>query len=207
MPHPLNDAPPAVQLADWRCSIAEAYARTRSADDPAAAWTEWRADRDRLFADHPQSPLAEADRDSFSGLRYFDYDPALRLLVDLEPIAGQAEDWEIGQDGTMRLHVVARTRGLADTLGAELQLYWIAGYGGGLFMPFADATSGRETYGGGRYLLDTMKGADLGRSGPYTVLDFNFAYYPSCAHNPAWTCPLTPPGNRLPAPVEAGQRG
>ena len=92
--------------------------------------------------------------------------------------------------------------------GAEqpLELYWLDGYGGGLFVPFADATSGRETYGAGRYLLDTVKGADLGVSHGRLVLDFNFAYQPSCAYDPRWTCPLTPPANRFAVAVCAGER-
>jgi hypothetical protein len=87
-----------------------------------------------------------------------------------------------------------------------LELYWLTSYGGGLFLPFADATSGTETYGAGRYLLDTVKGADLGQEEGRLVLDFNFAYFPSCAYDPRWTCPLAPPANRLSVPVRAGER-
>ena len=85
-------------------------------------------------------------------------------------------------------------------------MYWLEGYGGGLWLPFSDATSGAETYGGGRYLYDTIKGADLGISGADIVLDFNFAYNPSCAYDERWSCPLSPPENRLPFAVKAGER-
>ena len=88
----------------------------------------------------------------------------------------------------------------------SLELYWLEGYGGGVFLPFADTTSGSITYGAGRYLLDTAKGADLGMSGDRLVLDFNFAYNPSCAYDPRWVCPLAPPENRLPLAVHAGER-
>ena len=88
----------------------------------------------------------------------------------------------------------------------ELELYWLEGYGGGLFVPFADATSGDETYGAGRYVLDTVKGADLGTEDGRLVLDLNFAYQPSCSYDPRWTCPLAPPANRLAVPVRAGER-
>ena len=88
----------------------------------------------------------------------------------------------------------------------ELELYWLDAYGGGLFVPFGDATSGDETYGAGRYLLDTVKGADLGMDGDRLVLDFNLAYNPSCAYDPRWACPLTPPANRLEIAVRAGER-
>jgi uncharacterized protein (DUF1684 family) len=90
----------------------------------------------------------------------------------------------------------------------RLSLFWLTGYGGGLFLPFRDATNGTQTYGAGRYLLDTAKGADLGSgSAPGTiVIDFNFAYQPSCAFYPQWSCPLAPPENRLEQPIEAGER-
>jgi uncharacterized protein (DUF1684 family) len=88
----------------------------------------------------------------------------------------------------------------------ELELYWLDGYSGGLFLPFRDGTSGKETYGAGRYLFDTVKGADLGMEGDRLVLDFNFAYNPSCAYDPRWVCPLAPYPNRLEAPIRAGER-
>jgi uncharacterized protein len=90
----------------------------------------------------------------------------------------------------------------------RLGLYWMAGYAGGLFLPFRDATNGEETYGAGRYLLDAAKSADLGAgSAPDSLLlDFNFAFHPSCAFDPRWSCPLAPPENRLDVRVEAGER-
>jgi len=86
-------------------------------------------------------------------------------------------------------------------------VWWLGSYGGGVFVPLRDATSGRTTYGGGRYLLDTVKGADLGGSASdgVLVLDLNFAYNPSCAYDPAWACPLAPPGNVLAVEVPAGE--
>jgi uncharacterized protein (DUF1684 family) len=93
-----------------------------------------------------------------------------------------------------------------DGVERELELYWLDGYGGGLFLPFRDGTSGSETYGAGRYLLDTVKGADLGTDGDRLVLDFNFAYNPSCAYDPKWVCPLAPYPNRLVTPIRAGER-
>ena len=90
-------------------------------------------------------------------------------------------------------------------VACSLALYWLDGYGGGVFVPFGDGTSGESTYPAGRYLLDTVKGADLGSSGADLVFDFNFAYNPSCAYDPAWTCPLAPPGNTLAIPVKGGE--
>ena len=73
-------------------------------------------------------------------------------------------------------------------------------------MPFRAATSGDKTYGGGRYLLDTVKGADLGCAAEgQTVLNFNFAYNPSCAYSGRWVYPLAPPAKHLPAAVESGE--
>jgi uncharacterized protein (DUF1684 family) len=89
---------------------------------------------------------------------------------------------------------------------ASLALYWIEGYGGGLWLPFADATTGVATYGGGRYLYDTIKGADLGVNESSIVLDFNYAYHPSCAYDERWSCPLAPAENRLDFAIEAGER-
>ncbi len=207
--HPIrtDDAHPLLQLADWRRRTFELYARIRGEPDPTVAWRDWRDSRDALFARHPQSPLPAAARSCFSGLPAYPYDPGLRFQVALEPATATAERrLEIGDDGTARLVPVGRTLGLRPDLGAELTLYWIAGYGGGLFLPFRDATSGNETYGGGRYLLDAIKGADLGSCDDRLVLDFNFAYHPSCVHSADWTCPLAPPENRLPAPVRGGER-
>ncbi len=84
----------------------------------------------------------------------------------------------------------------------------MAGYAGGLFVPFRDASNGHETYGAGRYLLDTAKSADLGPGSAdgSLILDFNFAFQPSCAFDPKWSCPLAPPENRLDLRIEAGER-
>ena len=82
------------------------------------------------------------------------------------------------------------------------------GYAGGLFLPLLDATNGVETYGAGRYLLDAAKSADLGgdAAAGTLVVDANFAFQPSCAFDPHWACPLAPPGEPVPARIEAGER-
>lgn len=195
-----------LDLWDWRRQVAGLYAQVRAASDPAAAWRLWVDKRDGLFRTHPQSPIPERERASFGGLAYFEYDPSARLLVGLRPAPAARWEADGGADGRIALRRFARTSGLAPRFGGELDLWWVEGYGGGAFLPFRDATSGRESYGGGRYLLDAVKGADLGAADGKTVLDFNFAYQPSCAYSPAWVCPLAPPDNRLPAPVRAGER-
>ena len=150
-------------LWDWRRRVAELYAEIRAFHDPEFAWRLWRAARDELFRAHPQSPLDPHQRRTFAGLALFDYDPAFRCVVDLAP-APEADRHELagGRDGYVQLIPFARTDGLRARFGGELTLYWLGGYGGGVFLPFRDATTGRTTFGGGRYLLDGIKGADLG---------------------------------------------
>jgi uncharacterized protein (DUF1684 family) len=88
----------------------------------------------------------------------------------------------------------------------RLEVLWLDAYGGGIFIPFRDGSNGDATYGGGRYLLDTVKGADLGHESDRIILDFNYAYHPSCVHSYRWSCPLAPPANQLELVVEAGER-
>jgi uncharacterized protein (DUF1684 family) len=180
-----------LDLLDWKRRIFELYAEVR-ASAPHAGWERWRAVRAELFRAHPQSPSP-----GYADLAYFDYDPAFRFRAEVEP----AEEQAVEIDGfPFRRFAVARFE-----LGA-LELYWLEGYGGGVFLPFADETRGTETYGAGRYLLDTVKGSDLGTEDGRLVLDFNFAYNPSCSYDDRWACPLTPPANRLPLPIRAGER-
>ena len=193
-------------LWDWRRRVARLYAAIRAELDPQRAWMHWRTVRDEMFRDHPQSPIDPGCR--FEGLNMFPYDPELVFHVKHSAIKdAPVETFQAGADGQVNVQPFARTQGLRSKLGGELTLYWLLGYGGGVFLPFADATSGRDTYGAGRYLLDTIKGADLGSTPDgLTVLDFNFAYNPSCAYSPRYLCPLAPPTNRLPMPVRAGER-
>ncbi len=195
-----------VELLDWKRRVSELYARARSGPDPRAAWSEWRRERDDLMASHPQSPLAQEVRARFTGLPYFDYDPGARVLATVESVEPRRHDIATSGEGS---YSFTRFGTAAFTLSAtplKLELYWLDGYGGGLFVPFADQTSGDESYGGGRYLLDTVKGADLGSVKDGLVFDFNFAYNPSCSYDPRWVCPLAPPANRLAAPIRAGER-
>lgn len=196
-----------LDLLDYRRRVNDLYHAIRQSDDPQSAWDQWRSARDELFATHPQSALDAAQRASFSGLRYYDYDPAYRLTVpidyNVEPLTHAGE---IGADGHLSYRRIAQVAFDLPTGSGRLNLYWIEGYGGGLFLPFRDATCGETTYGAGRYLYDTIKGADLGATPSEILLDFNFAYHPSCAYNPRWVCPLAPPENRLAIAIPAGER-
>ena len=193
-------------LMDWKRTVFDLYRRIRSNSDPQDAWREWRRVRDKLIAEHPQSPISEDKRSEFHGLDYFDYDPEFRLVVQPEPTDPETYRIPTSGDGTYEFTRIGKADFELKGRNCVLEVYWLEGYGGGIFLPFRDATSGKTTYGACRYLLDTIKGADLGLQDGGLVLDFNFAYNPSCAYDPKWVCPLAPPPNRLDLSVEAGER-
>jgi len=192
-------------LLDWKRRVFSLYAAVRALE-PEAGWRLWRETRDELFRSHPQSPLPADRRASFDGLEYWPYDPQARVLAQLEDVEAAPEPVETS--GTEPILFRPFARASFELAGEQLALEvaWLAAYGGGVFLSFRDATSGTESYGGGRYLLDTVKGADLGDEEGRLVLDFNFAYNPSCSYDPGWVCPLAPPANRLAVAVEAGER-
>jgi uncharacterized protein (DUF1684 family) len=191
-------------LLDWRRQVATLYAgvRAEARADPEGALARFRTARDRLFAEHPDSPLPADKRTAFPGVSYWPYEPALRFEVEVGPapaerltaISSTGDPYALDRIGRVSLPM------------GTLDVYWVAVYGGGVFLPFRDGTSGGESYGGGRYLLDTVKGADLGGTDGRLVVDFNYAYNPSCAYDPRWSCPLAPPANRLTVPILAGER-
>jgi len=196
-----------MELWDWRRRVSDLYAQIRTMQ-PSEGWRHWRAVRDDLFRHHPQSPLSPPARGRFDGINCYDYDPSYRFVVECMPLTSLATlRTAAGDDGDVVLRPFGQTRGLAPRLGGELTLYWIEGYGGGVFLPFKDETNGTATFSGGRYLLDTIKGADLGwDAGGHFILDFNFAYNPSCAYSDQWACPLAPSENTIRSPVSAGER-
>jgi uncharacterized protein len=196
----------ALDLLDWKRRVFELYASIRAEPRPKLAWRRWVEVRDELFASHPQTPLDDETRPDFDGLEYFEYDPVARVIGTVEPADGALEQLAAGTHAPIGFRHIGQVR--FTLAGAEQRagLYWLEAYGGGLFLPFVDETSGRETYGGGRYLLDTVKGADLGAVDEGLVLDFNFAYNPSCSYDARWACPLAPAGNRLSVPVRAGEQ-
>jgi uncharacterized protein len=182
-------------LLDWKRRIFALYAEVRSAESPESGWQHWCEVRSELYRGHPQSPRVGGEP------AYFPYDSGLRFEARVEPLPPATLEIEGSGGSKTRFGRFA----LARFAGLELELYWLEAYGGGVFLPFRDATSGRETYGAGRYLLDTVKGADLGGGADTLVLDFNFAFNPSCAWNDRWACPLAPPANRLARRMEGGE--
>lgn len=200
----MSDGPAgALAVLDWRRRVHRLYAEVRAEPDPEAGHALWREGRDRLFATHPSSPLLAEERAGFSGLPVAGYDPAWRFEAEVEPAETAHLDVPTGTDGVVPFDRIGRVR-LGD-LGT-LDVWRLGSYGGGLFVPVKDALAGRPggTYGGGRYLLDTVKGADLAGD-PALVVDLNFAYNPSCAYDPEWACPLAPAGNVLAGPVPVGE--
>jgi uncharacterized protein (DUF1684 family) len=216
-----------LSLADWRRRLAELYAEVRALArlDPPSAWGHWRATREWLYREHPQSPVPINERGAFR-LQTWPYADALRFEVPVEPRPAAAVAPAVGlavglageRPPLLPLPVSVGDEIVSSLLGVvrlpfasgerSLNLYWLSGYAGGLFLPFRDTTNGRQTYGAGRYMLDGAKSADLGGDPERgtLVVDFNFAYQPSCAFDPRWACPLAPPENRLDVAVEAGER-
>lgn len=194
-------------VLDWRREVAALYAEVRAAPDPAEGHIRWRTRREELIATHPASPVPAGDRASRPPGVYGAYDPDLRFVCEIDELAEPSGfSVETGTDGTVSFARLGRVR--LGKLGT-LDVWWHTGYGGGLFLPMRDASP--RTYGGGRYLLDTTKGADLGgridlqRGGGQVVVDLNFAYNPSCAYDPSWACPLAPPSNVLEVGIEVGE--
>lgn len=203
----LYNGPDTLALADWRTRINALYTQVRAIPDAKAARRYWQDSRSALFRDHPMSPIPHDRRAGLTEIPVYPYDPALRFEVGIEPADGPSVEVPVGNDGVLLRRPHSRTIGLEPVFGKEMTLFWIEGYGGGLFLPFKDATNGTETYGGGRYLIDSIKGAYLGLSAVQAfILDFNFAYYPSCAHNPEWICPLAPEENSGFPAIRAGER-
>jgi hypothetical protein len=157
-----------------------------------------RREKDEFFATSPHSPIPPHAQDGFTGLDYYPPDPELRFPVPIEAI--DPEPVTIGTTtGEERVyHKVAIATITID--GSEVPLSLYSTGHPGLFLPFRDATSGKETYGAGRYL-------DLEPNDDGTVtIDFNYAYSPFCAYNNAYSCALPPYDNWFDVPIRAGER-
>ena len=196
----------AIEVADWRRRVFALYDAVRRADAPEDAHELWRIERDDLMLRHPATPLSAADRALFEGLPIASYDPGWRFELPILPADPGGFEFPTGTDGVVPFERIGQVE-VPDA--GTLDVWRLMSYGGGLFVPVRDALAGRPggTYGGGRYLLDTIKGADLGADAERgtIVLDFNFAYNPSCAYDPAWACPLPQPGNVLSVAVPVGE--
>ncbi len=196
-----------LDLLDYRRRVTEMYRAVREGNGNPEVWAWFRQQRDDLFHTHPQSALDDEQKRAFTGLPYYDYDPGFRVVASVDTdVESAVLHVELGDDGYFEYRRIGQVTFELPTGSGRLSLFWITGYGGGLFLPFGDATNRETTYGAGRYLYDTIKGADLGATLTEIVLDFNYAYNPSCAYNPRWVCPLAPFENRLPFPIPAGEK-
>ena len=207
--------PDFLDLYDYGHRVAAMYRERaealQSGEDAALVLQRFRVARNALFATHPQSALDEEQRKQFEGLRYFPYNPALSVTASVETTIEPALlTVAMNAEESMTMTKVARLHFTVEGQEVGLSLYWLNIYGGGLFLPFRDTTSPAESYGGGRYLFDTIKGSDFLPVPGFSekeriVLDFNYAYNPSCAYNYKWVCPLAPLENRLHVPIRAGE--
>lgn len=195
-------------LADYRRRVADLHTEVRARGVGRAGWQHWCEARDTLYRTHAQSPVPPGHRTSFTSIPRWEYDPAFATTGQVRPAADEDAVDRLGHSGQGETSFVRV--GTVDFVLAgrehSLALWWLDAYGGGLFLPFRDLTSGQQTYGGGRYLLDGAKSADLGGTEDHLLLDFNFAYHPSCVHDTRWSCPLAPPENHLAVAVTAGER-
>jgi uncharacterized protein (DUF1684 family) len=168
--------------------------------DPAEhELVHFRIAKDTWFARDPHSPLSHDEQHRFQGLAYYPFNPALHMHLPLdrdvsdEPIVmdtSTGDSREYRRAGKIHFEVNGQP--------AELTVY--ADPDGDLFLPMRDATSGKETYGAGRYLEPEMAGEDE------VQVDFNYLYNPYCAYNEAYSCPLPPLENWLRVPIEAGEK-
>lgn len=204
-----------LDLYDYRRQTAKIYQERRRAftagEDAEKILKQFRQSRDDLFAHHPQSALDEKQRQEFQGLHYFSYNPDMRFVVaidtEVEPVQQKIA---MNRTESMTMITMGNVHFTIDEEPVTLSIYWLNIYSGGLFLPFRDRSGPQESYGGGRYLFDTIKGSDPlpdpeGRGAQYITLDFNYAYNPSCAHNDRWFCPLAPVENHLKVAIRAGE--
>ena len=164
-----------------------------------------RAEKDKFFKESPASPLLPEDKKTFTGLKYYPIDLSLRFVGPLHILKDQPIDslWDTGgEKRAARKYGYFEFTHQGKTYRLLVYQFVNAGLSGdeSLFLGFTDETSGKETYGGGRYI-------DLERNAKgQLIVDFNMAYNPYCAYNPAYICALPPAENHLPFPVRAGEK-
>lgn len=173
----LNGAPSVVDFGDWSFFVVDREGRL------AARL------RDRAWA----------AKQPFSGLAYFDHDPQWVIEADWETLSPPLSMEVPNVSGDLKRVEVAH-RAVFSVGGEQVSLLPMAVSDTEVFFVFRDRTSGRETYGAGRFLKVPAP------AGGKIRLDFNRAYNPPCAFTPFATCPLPPPENWLPFPVTAGEK-
>lgn len=175
-------------------------------DEYAAELRENRAEKDRFFAEHPQSPIPPEERDDFEELSYFEPDLSYRVEATVR-VHGQPEPVEMDTtaDTVVRYLRIATFEFDLDGETHELAAYRQEGnQDNTLFIPFRDKTTGQQTYHLGRYMELEPEGELT--AGETVPLDFNLAYTPFCAYSETFACPLAPEENWLETTIEAGER-
>ncbi|MDX1687515.1 MAG: DUF1684 domain-containing protein [Candidatus Promineifilaceae bacterium] len=168
--------------------------------------TRFRAEVDDFMAYHPQSPLTEEQQEAFQGLNYYDENPDLVFEVEVERFSEEEPLIEMDTSTGDSQHFRRWGRFLFEIDGEETSLtIYSDPQAGDFFLPFKDATSGRETYGAGRYLDSHRPGLRRLAEGRFEI-DFNYAYNPYCAYNENYRCPLPPAENWLEVPIHAGEK-
>jgi uncharacterized protein (DUF1684 family) len=183
---------------------------TDSDTDTPEGWErrlrENRAEKDRFFAEHRQSPIPPEEREEFEGLSYFDPDPTYRVAATVTV----HDDPETVEMDTTDGRTVPYRRVVTFSFDLDGESHDLHGYrregedAENIFVPFRDKTTGQETYEGGRY-MELEPDGDLTDCDRVTV-DFNLAYAPFCAYSETFACPLPPEENWLATAIEAGER-
>lgn len=196
-----------LDLLDYRRTVSELYATVREHSANEAIYQTWVTVRDELFATHSQSALDKDQKSKFQGLNYYEYDPAYNVVGEFNADVEEKEyHIDVGDDGDVHYKRIGEVTFTLPTGTGTLSVFWIMGYGGGIFIPFGDTTNKISTYGAGRYLYDTIKGADLGMRDGKMILNFNYAYNPSCSYNYRWVCPLAPPESKVDFEIHVGEK-
>jgi uncharacterized protein (DUF1684 family) len=176
----------------------------REVEDHRRQLEAFRKQKDKFLVEHEQSPLLGEDKEHFTGAHYFPIDTKYRVIATLVPEArpgvfrvqtttGDFKEYE--RVGRLEFELDGQSLSLVAFMPPSDEPL----HGNRLFVPFRDKTSGKDTYGAGRY-LDLSK-----RPGDTYVVDFNRAYNPYCAYSPYYSCPLPPGENNLPVEVRAGE--
>lgn len=159
-----------------------------------------RQHKDEFFRSSPHSPLGSKQKRNFEGLAYYGENPDLRFDVEVERFEKQEKVRMHTSTGEVQEYYKYGTFDFdANGTRARLTVY-SSGEPGDGFVPFTDSTSGKETYGAGRYLeLEWLGGNRF-------HVDFNQAYNPWCAYSPHYSCPIPPRENRLSVAIRAGEK-
>jgi len=164
---------------------------------------QFRAEREQFMRSDPESPIPAAKKSTLLPLKYFPPDPSFvapavlrvadeRPIVEMPTSTGTVRRWE--RVGVLEFTIQGQTMSLGAFVEAGTKQIST------LFVPFADQTTGKETYQAGRYLDLHPTATNI-----YTI-DFNRAYNPYCAYNNSYECPYPPPSNRLKIAVSAGEK-